>query len=117
MAFSSKLLEDVDQKVTADGGVLVDEELHTLERFALEEIKEALDICRFGFGCSGQKVGLHVAKDALAIEEGFRIGLRKELFASDFDPVVDGFFILLQELSFGGVELVAVAVERGCGCP
>lgn len=91
----AKLLEDFDQEITADGGVLVGEELHALERFALEEIKVALDVGGFAIGCSGQEAGLRVAKDALVIEEGFGVELREEHFTREFDSVVKGLFVLL----------------------
>ncbi|EEP80667.1 predicted protein [Uncinocarpus reesii 1704] len=47
--FSAKLLENLHEKITADGGVLVDKELHALKRLALEEIKVAQDVD--GFCC------------------------------------------------------------------
>jgi hypothetical protein len=47
----------------------------------------------------------------LLIEQGIGKGLREEFFAHNLDHIVDGLLVFLQELSFGGIELVAVTIK------
>ena len=92
--FSAEILEDLHQQITSDGGVLVGEKFHAVECFAMEKVKETLDVGGFAFYYGRKKAGLSVAKDALIVEEGLNTGLSEELMASDLDSVVNGLLVL-----------------------